>query len=280
MSQVVNHLLFHKAMVGIDVDRVDQYIEIANGASSAAEVSTIEDPFTRSVTLLFMLVKEHGLDPWSLDMKHLIMEYQKYALKDDDLDLPLAGSVLGWAWDVLKMRASGAIYATEPIPEPQPDWVDFDFGWEPTYAEQLEDSIEPPIEESVLFRGERRVTLMELVGALEDARNVENERKARLVRRKQLKEARESVLSEVADRLSDRLHLDDPTQYKEKVWQKINEFNGKPIPIGDLLDRPEKASVVRTFVGSLFLAREGRIDIIQKDLESHNIYVKNLENAG
>ena len=280
MSQVVNHLLFHKAMVGIDVDRVDQYIEIANGASTAAEVSTIEDPFTRSVTLLFMLVKEHGLDPWSLDMKHLITEYQKYALKDDDLDLPLAGSVLGWAWDVLKMRANGAIDATEPIPEPQPDWIDFDFGWEPTYAEQLEDSIEPPIEESVLFRGERRVTLMELVGALEDARNVENERKARLERRKQLKEARESVLSEVADRLGDKLHLDDPTQYKERVWQKINEFNGKPIPIGDLLDRPEKASVVRTFVGSLFLAREGRIDIIQKNLESHNIYVKNLENAG
>ncbi len=280
MSQVVNHLLFHKAMVGIDVDRVDQYIEIANGASTAAEVSTIEDPFTRSVTLLFMLVKEHGLDPWSLDMKHLITEYQKYALKDDDLDLPLAGSVLGWAWDVLKMRANGAIDATEPIPEPQPDWIDFDFGWEPTYAEQLEDSIEPPIEESVLFRGERRVTLMELVGALEDARNVENERKARLKRRKQLKEARESVLSEVADRLGDKLHLDDPTQYKERVWQKINEFNGKPIPIGDLLDRPEKASVVRTFVGSLFLAREGRIDIIQKNLESHNIYVKNLENAG
>ena len=41
-----------------------------------------------------------------------------------------------------------------------------------------------------------------------------------------------------------------------------------------------KASVVRTFVGSLFLAREGRIDIIQKELDSHNIYVKNLENAG
>ena len=280
MSQVVNHLLFHKAMVGVDIDRVDQYIEIAGGASSAAEVSTIEDPFTRSVTLLFMLVKEHGLDPWSLDMKHLITEYQKYALKDDDLDLPLAGSVLGWAWDVLKMRANGAIDATEPIPEPQPDWVDFDFGWEPTYAEQLEDSIEPPIEESVLFRGERRVTLMELVGALEDARNAENERKARLERRRQLKEARESVLSEVAEKLSDKLHLDDPTQYKEKVWQRINEFNGKPIPIGDLLDRPEKASVVRTFVGSLFLAREGRIDIIQKELDSHSIYVKNLENAG
>ena len=227
-----------------------------------------------------MLVKEHELDPLSLDLKHLITEYQKYAVNSDDLDLPLAGSVLGWAWDVLKLRASGAIEATEPIPEPQPEWVDFDFGWEPTYAEQLEDSIEPPIEESVLFRGERRVTLMELVGALEDARNVEMERKARLKRRRELRKAREMVLSEVAERLGEKLHNDDPTQYKEKIWQKINEFNGKPIPIGDLLDRPEKASVVRTFVGSLFLAREGRIDVIQKDLESHNIYVKNLENAG
>ena len=28
MSQVVNHLLLHKAMVGVDIDRVDQYIEI------------------------------------------------------------------------------------------------------------------------------------------------------------------------------------------------------------------------------------------------------------
>ena len=279
-TQVVNHLLFHKAMVGIDGEKIDQYIEIAGTASSAAEVSTIEDPFTRSVTLLFMLVKEHGLDPWSLDLKHLIQEYQKYALNDDDLDLPLAGSVLGWAWDVLRLRATGAIEATEPIPEPQPEWVEFDFGLEPTYAEQLEDSAEPPIEESVLFRGERRVTLMELVGALEDARNAETERKARLERRKQLREAREAVLSEVADKIGERLHNDDPSHYKEIVWQRINEFNGKPIPMGDLLDRPEKASIVRTFVGSLFLAREGRIDIIQKDLESHSIYIKNLESAG
>ena len=69
MSQVLNHLLFHKAMIGIDTEKIDQYIEIAG---STAEVATVDDPFTRSVTLLFMLVKEHGLDPCSLDMKHLI----------------------------------------------------------------------------------------------------------------------------------------------------------------------------------------------------------------
>ena len=42
MSQVLNHLLFHKAMVGSDTEKIDQYIEIANSASSAAEVATVE----------------------------------------------------------------------------------------------------------------------------------------------------------------------------------------------------------------------------------------------
>ena len=77
MSQVVNHLLFHKAMVGIDVDRVDQYIEIASGASSAAEVSTIEDPFTRSVTLLFMLVKKDILKGFQ-DVERLVSRLGRY----------------------------------------------------------------------------------------------------------------------------------------------------------------------------------------------------------
>ena len=60
MSLVVNHLLFHKAMIGVNSEKIDQYIDIASGANTTAEVSTIEDPFTRSVTLLFMLVNIEG----------------------------------------------------------------------------------------------------------------------------------------------------------------------------------------------------------------------------
>jgi len=40
MSQVLNHLLFHKAMIGIDTEKIEQYIEIAGSASSAAEVAS------------------------------------------------------------------------------------------------------------------------------------------------------------------------------------------------------------------------------------------------
>ena len=42
MSLVVNHLLFHKAMIGVDTERIDQYIGLAGDASSAAEIATIE----------------------------------------------------------------------------------------------------------------------------------------------------------------------------------------------------------------------------------------------
>ena len=47
-------------MIGVDSDKIDQYIEIASGAGNTAEVSTIEDPFTRSVTSSFYACK----GPW------------------------------------------------------------------------------------------------------------------------------------------------------------------------------------------------------------------------
>ncbi|MAH17069.1 MAG: hypothetical protein CL960_01025 [Euryarchaeota archaeon] len=280
MSLVENHLLFHKAIVGGDTERVDGYLGLAQASEAGAEIIAIEDPLARSIAVLFQLVREHELDPWQLDLGFVLQEYQQHALRADALDFPLAGAILGWAWDVLRLRSAGAVEASEPLPEPQAEWDPFDFGWEPTYGERLEIAAEPPLEETVRFRGERRVTLMELVGALEEARQVELEHRARLARRKQLREERKTVLDDRASHLGDKIHTDDPILYKEQVWQKISALNGKPIPLGQLVDAPERSSVVRTFVGSLFLAREGRIDIQQKDLRSHSIYIRNREAAG
>jgi len=280
VSLVENHLLFHKAIVGSDAERVDDYLDLAQASEAGAEITAIEDPLARSIAVLFQLVREHELDPWQLDLGFVLREYQQHALRADALDFPLAGAILGWAWDVLRLRSAGAVKASEPLPEPQGEWEPFDFGWEPTYAERLEMVAEPPLEETVRFRGERRVTLMELVGALEDARQVELERRARLARRKQLRETRQAMLDDRASHIVDNVHHDDPTLYKEQVWQRINDFNGKPIPLGQLVDAPNRSSVMRTFVGSLFLAHEGRIEIQQKDLRSHSIYVRNREAAG
>ena len=37
MSLVVNHLLFHKAMIGVDTERIDQYIGLAGDASYVSQ---------------------------------------------------------------------------------------------------------------------------------------------------------------------------------------------------------------------------------------------------
>ena len=93
------------------------------------------------------------MDPWSLDLPTVIKEYQNHALKNE-VDLPMAGAMISWAWDVLKIKSSEAIVATEAI-EKEEEWEPFDFGWEPTFIEKLENSVEAPIEEVVRYSGKR-----------------------------------------------------------------------------------------------------------------------------
>ena len=132
----------------------------------------------------------------SLDLPTVIKEYKNHALKNE-VDLPMAGAMISWAWDVLKIKSSEAIVATEAI-EKEEEWEPFDFGWERTFIENLENSVEAPIEEVVRYSGKRRVTLMELVGALEEAREVATERERRSERLKGLRKKREKAIEEAS----------------------------------------------------------------------------------
>ena len=58
MSVVQNHLLFHKAIIGSNNDKIDNYLELANAAESATEVAVVEDSFTKGIAILFHLVTE------------------------------------------------------------------------------------------------------------------------------------------------------------------------------------------------------------------------------
>ena len=276
MSLVQNHLLFHKAILGVDTEKIDNYLKLANAAESATEVATVDDPFTKGIALLFHLVTENKLDPWSLDLPTVIKEYQNHALKTD-VDLPMAGAMISWAWDVLKIKSSEAVIATEAIEKEEELWEPFDFGWEPTFVERLENSPRSPIEEVVRYSGKRRVTLMELVGALEEAKEVATERKKRVERLKDLREQREKVLQEASDSMNKNIHDDNPVLYKEKVWSRINEFESKYVPFADIVGKRNKTNLMKVFVGSLFLAHERRIKIRQKNLRECEIYVERLE---
>ena len=274
MSVVQNHLLFHKAIIGSNNDKIDNYLELANAAESATEVAVVEDSFTKGIAILFHLVTENELDPWSLDLPTVIKEYQNHALKNE-IDLPMAGAMISWAWDVLKIKSSEAIVATEAV-EMEEEWEPFDFGWEPTFVEKLENSIEAPIEEVVRYSGKRRVTLMELVGALEEARDVATERERRSERLKGLRKKREKAIEEASKNMGENIHNDNPVLYKERVWDRLNEFESKNVLLNDMVGKRDKIKLMKIFVGSLFLAHEKRININQRDLSVPEIYVESL----
>ena len=274
MSVVQNHLLFHKAIIGSNNDKIDNYLELANAAESATEVAVVEDSFTKGIAILFHLVTENELDPWSLDLPTVIKEYQNHALKNE-IDLPMAGAMISWAWDVLKIKSSEAIVATEAV-EMEEEWEPFDFGWEPTFVEKLENSVEAPIEEVVRYSGKRRVTLMELVGALEEARDVATERERRSERLKGLRKKREKAIEEASKNMGENIHNDNPVLYKERVWDRLNEFENKNVLLNDMIGKRDKIKLMKIFVGSLFLAHERRININQKDLTVPEIYVESL----
>ena len=274
MSVVQNHLLFHKAIIGSNNDKIDNYLELANAAESATEVAVVEDSFTKGIAILFHLVTENELDPWSLDLPTVIKEYQNHALKNE-IDLPMAGAMISWAWDVLKIKSSEALVATEAV-EMEEEWEPFDFGWEPTFVEKLENSVEAPIEEVVRYSGKRRVTLMELVGALEEARDVATERERRSERLKGLRKKREKAIEEASKNMGENIHNDNPVLYKERVWDRLNEFESKNVLLNDMVGKRDKIKLMKIFVGSLFLAHEKRININQKDLSVPEIYVESL----
>ena len=125
---------------------------------------------------------------------------------------------------IVKGKSSDAIsYAKEAV-EMEEEWEPFDFGWEPTFVEKLENSVEAPIEEVVRYSGKRRVTLMELVGALEEARDVATERERRSERLKGLRKKREKAIEEASKNMGENIHNDNPVLYKEKVWDRMFPF--------------------------------------------------------
>ena len=137
--------------------------------------------------------------------------------------------------------------------------------------------MEAPIEEVVRYSGKRRVTLMELVGALEEAREVATERERRSERLKGLRKKREKAIEEASKNMGENIHNDNPVLYKEKVWNRINEFESKNVLLDDVIGERNKIKLMKIFVGSLFLAHEKRININQKDLSIPEIYVESLE---
>ena len=280
-QQLVNHLLFHKAIISEDDSgqRVDEYIRLVKERGQGNHVG-IEDPFDRAISLAFELVLDQGMDPWAIDLVRFTALYMDRVKQGEAIDLLTAGKLLHMAWSILRMQSDKLRQAAEPPPEPEPQ----DLGWDDlpsmddlpsdvdaAYNQRVLAGEEEILDEKVRHKGDRKVTLMELVEALEEARR-EADLRAQIVAARESEKALRKARTR--GRAEGAAHKEDQEEDIREVWERILGMNGAPIPITSIQERT-RDDMVKTFVSVLFLARENRIRLWQEDFPYGMIYVQN-----
>ncbi len=256
---VLGHLLFHKAMIDEDAgaENIDRYLNVLR--ESGSPVSS-RDPLDRSIETVFELVLSNDLDPWDIDLMQFTKLYTE-KVKDKEVNFVLAGKLMLMAWSILRMQSEQVLSNSET----RSDWSfgDIDFESldlfrpeEPRVVLYLPEDAE--LDEVVRHHGSRPVTLVELLGAFEDAQREEQQN----LLREKLREANRLKLNAAFDT---KAHNDDMERDVEDVWQRICKCGSGAINLEDIWNGG-RDDLVTVFMALLFLARAGKISVWQDDL--------------
>jgi segregation and condensation protein A len=252
---VLEHLLFHKAMIDEDTsaDKIDRYLTVLSEARSSL---CPRDPLDRSIETVFELVLSNDLDPWDIDLLKFTKLYTD-KVKGQEVNFVLAGKLMLMAWSILRMQSERVLSNSEPRDPLLDDLegVDLFYPEEPRAMLVMPEEVE--LDEVVRHRGSRPVTLMELLEAFEEAQR-EEERNAL---RERIREANRAKLDGVFDT---KAHSDDLERDVEDVWQRIAKCGSGAVEIEDIWNGGRE-DLVTVFMALLFLARSGRISVWQDD---------------
>ena len=278
-SSVKGHLLFHKALISDDDDegKLDKYMSIVEQLEHGMEIA-FPNPFDRAIAITFQLAIEQHLDPWDIDLLKFSTEYLKHVKKDKNLDLVTAGRIILMAWKILKLQSEEVLENAQQIQEqkeefwhePDGDWYLNDDDFE--YTSEVISQDDPPIHEMVWRKGKRRVSLLELIGAFEEAK-----REAKLIQilNDRREEERQKLKIYRRQNINEKVHQESLQDEMEMVYNRICRFNGHPIPLSDIY-KEDLEDKITTLVSSLFLALDRKINIWQRKFPYGEIMVKNL----
>jgi segregation and condensation protein A len=281
-NDVINHLLFHKALIDEtnDMTRINQYLELAKAAASG-ESETIENSFDRSVYLAFDLVLNQNMNPWDIDLVGFSSMYLKRARKEK-IDLMTAGRIIYMAWKVLRMQSDHLVVNMETKEE----IAEEGFGWEdiPTatwlanddeysYTNLLMKMPESPLNEPLRRDSTRKVTLIELLSAFDEVRK-EAEQYQLL---DQLRQEEHIELEQKARKaMKGSAHEDHLEEDVAIVWERICQFPKKSMNFTELCNIDSAEERIKTFVSILFLAYEKKIIVHQQKFPYGEIYIKTI----
>jgi len=281
-EEVFRHLLFHRSLIDdSDEDmygRLEKYLEVLSDLKEGVHV-TIKDSYSRSIAMVLELASENYLDPWDVDLVRFCRMFINKLREQDRFNLMVIGKLIRMAYTVHYMKSSDTLRKAEMSPQddhleedPFYDWMEDDETFEVTKS--ILRTRQPPIVESVVHKGDRPVTLVDLLNALED---VEDEVVLLREQRKERVETRKLMHRHNLENIQEKVYREHTEEDIKLTWQRVNQFNGHPIPFSRL-DQGFELDANSTFISLLFLANWERIMVWQRQFPHGEIMVKNISN--
>jgi len=276
-ESVLNHLLFHKALVSEHDggERITRYVSMLGEIDQGMHVA-VRDPFEKAVAAAFELVLEKQLDPWDLDLAQFTRMYLEN-VHGGPVNFVTAGKLVFMAWSILKLQSDHVLVSATPAPadEAPADWdfaglqepEDLDFNEAVLAVGRL------PIAEAIRRTGRRAVTLMELMDAFDEARR---DAEVQL----QLNALREAAVKAFAPNFHDKVHSEDLSEDIGLTWGRIARFNGGSASIAQLASPHDRWDLITIFVSVLFLAKMEKVKLWQDAYPEGDIYVRRIARAG
>jgi len=264
-GDVLSHLMFQRSLIDDDGGtgreaRLGNYVKMVEGMQSGTLLPS-EDPFERSVALVFELVVNQRMNPWDINLIEFSKMYLKQVRKATELNLLIAGKLVYMAWEILKMQSEQVLQRVD-----RPEQVEMMFdGWDPDHLDLFVDPFElgsgemilhtdePPIDEKVRRRSDRPVTLIDLLDAFEEAKKESDIRQ----------ELAKFMQKYKRPEFDDKAHKENLEEDIALVWERIQKCGQGSVPIADLYAQG-KTDRVTVFISILFLARLGKIRIWQE----------------
>jgi len=274
-TDVLGHLMFHKAIIEDDAvpDReakIEGYLRML-GEMQKGTLTSSEDPFERSVAVVFELVVNNKMNPWDINLIEFSKMYLARVRKANDLNLIVAGKLVYMAWEILKLQTEQVLQRVD-----RPEHVEIMFdGWNPDNLDLFVDPFElgagevllrtdeSPIDEKVRRKSERPVTLIDLLDAFEEAKKESDIRQ----------ELSKFMEKYKRPEFEDKSHKESLEEDIAEVWERIQRCGQGSVPITDLYDG-DKQDRIKVFVSILFLARMGKLHVWQEKMPYGEIFLE------
>jgi len=264
-SEVMEHLLYHKALLDNDID-IDYYISLAQELENGVHLSA-KNPVDRAISIAFELVIQEKLNPWKIDLRKFTKLYMERIKSDREIDFIIAGKIVYMAWNILMRKSEQVLENASRKEEEYSEFFAMDMdtaGFDEFYDTSETEFVAPAsigLKEPVRREESRPVSLFDLIDAM-------NQVKREIAKKKTHKKVREKFKFN----LQEKVHKEDLEEEIKEVWGRLTEVRGDEIALSLLYDGTNE-DFVTVFIALLFLEKFGKVELEQYELYEE-IYIK------